>query len=651
MDREFLSLYNQELRYLHDHAEEFAKEFPGIAERLGGLTRDAQDPLITGLLEGAAFLAARVQLKLKHEFHEFTSNYLEQLAPEYLAPTPSALLAQFRPSYGDAALNEGQIIERGALIDAAYVERQRKIACRYQLRAPITLWPFELTDAQYLPSEAALHALGVSPNGRAPCGLALSLQMRTANLAKDEPKEPDQPDQWAKACAADSLSFHLVGAEADSVILYEQVFARLQGAFVRFLDKHGDPMAIALPPGSVSPIGLDPANSLIPEDPRIFRGFRYLREYFWFSRKFLGFTISGLQRALHYVETNTFDIVLAFGEANARLPQIIRKDMFALYAAPAVNLFEKSMDRVAVTPNRHEYHVVPDRSHPLDFEPYKITEVDAHFVGGKSKAPMRPLYSASGRAEDVDEGLFYTLRRLPRKRSSAEASRGRASSYAGTELFIALTEPGGEGIGSEISQISLKGLCSNRHLTEQLPVGEGGVDFTLITNTDLAIRCAAGPTVPRPPVVAYRESGDDVLHVGSVAWRLINIMSLNQLGLSDDDPKAGAKTLRDLLTLFADPSDAAARRRIAAIRSVTSRPIVRRIRSSGGFGAARGLEVTVTVEEAAFEGSGAYLLGTILNIFFAEYVSINRFTQTVLRSVERGEVERWAPVFGQRPSL
>ena len=39
---------------------------------------------IPGLLEGAAFLAARVQLKLKHEFPEFTGNLLEQLVPNYL---------------------------------------------------------------------------------------------------------------------------------------------------------------------------------------------------------------------------------------------------------------------------------------------------------------------------------------------------------------------------------------------------------------------------------------------------------------------------------------------------------------------------------------------------------------------------------------
>ena len=66
MNREFRELYNRELGVLEESAREFAEEFPGVAERLGGLTRDAMDPMIKGLLEGAAFLAARVQLKIKH---------------------------------------------------------------------------------------------------------------------------------------------------------------------------------------------------------------------------------------------------------------------------------------------------------------------------------------------------------------------------------------------------------------------------------------------------------------------------------------------------------------------------------------------------------------------------------------------------------
>src|SRR6201999_4888 len=139
MNREFLWFYNQELAILREQAAEFAEDYPGIAERLGGLVGATADPMITGLLEGAAFLAARVQLKLKHEFADFTTNLIDQLAPHYLAPTPSFLLAQVQPKFGDPALREGRAIARGAYFDAAYRELERNIACRFKLTAPITL--------------------------------------------------------------------------------------------------------------------------------------------------------------------------------------------------------------------------------------------------------------------------------------------------------------------------------------------------------------------------------------------------------------------------------------------------------------------------------------------------------------------------------
>src|ERR1700750_1933806 len=104
MNREFLDLYNTELQLLNEHARQFADEYPGIAERLGGILDDRIDPLIGGLLEGAAFLAARVQLKLKHEFPEFTSNLLDQLVPHYQAPTPSMVLVKVSPTFADKAL-------------------------------------------------------------------------------------------------------------------------------------------------------------------------------------------------------------------------------------------------------------------------------------------------------------------------------------------------------------------------------------------------------------------------------------------------------------------------------------------------------------------------------------------------------------------
>src|SRR5215203_4831045 len=161
MNPEFLELYNRELALLKEQGAEFAAQYPGVAERLGGIVGDRMDPMISGLLEGAAFLAARVQLKLKHEFPEFTNNLLEQLLPNFLAPTPSALLTKAVPPYGDPALREGQQIPRGSYLDATYVERDRRIACRYRLSSEIVLWPFEIAGAEYFGTPGPLQVLGV----------------------------------------------------------------------------------------------------------------------------------------------------------------------------------------------------------------------------------------------------------------------------------------------------------------------------------------------------------------------------------------------------------------------------------------------------------------------------------------------------------
>ena len=42
-----------------------------------------------------------------------------------------------------------------------------------------------------------------------------------------------------------------------------------------------------------------------------------------------------------------------------------------------------------------------------------------------------------------------------------------------------------------------------------------------------------------------------------------------------------------------------------------------------------------------------FLLGSVLERFFAKYVSINSFTETVLRSIQRGEIMRWPASLGQ----
>jgi type VI secretion system protein ImpG len=202
-----------------------------------------------------------------------------------------------------------------------------------------------------------------------------------------------------------------------------------------------------------------------------------------------------------------------------------------------------------------------------------------------------------------------------------------------------------------VNELSVRALCSNRHLTEQLPVGEGGADFRLLDDVSLDLVCVAGPTRPREPVVSQLRTKNETAHLGTVTWRLVNMLSMNHLGLVERGAGRNAAALREVLTMFADLADSATERKIRGIRNVDSRPVVRRIKERMGIGAGRGIEVTVTLDEKAFEGSGAFLLGAILDRFFSEYAALNHFTETVITTTERGEIMRWPARMGSRRSL
>jgi type VI secretion system protein ImpG len=652
MNREFLDLYNRELQLLHEQAREFAEEYPGIAERLGGLLTDRMDPMVSGLLEGTAFLAARVQLKLKHEFPEFTGNMLEQLVPNYLAPTPSAMLAKIIPPFADPALRDGQTIRRGAYLDATYRERDRQIACRFRLCSPVTLWPFDITGAEYYQTPGALHALGLHAGQDVLAGLRLTLTHRTAARMDDEISDADSakaPMTWFAGCRTSELPIYLVGNEADSIALYEQLFADCVGVYFRIMDEFGNPVIVPGEPDSLRQVGFDEDDALFPNDGRIFQGFDLLREMFMFPRKFLGFRLTGLASVLPKLKAKTIDVLLTFSEVNGRLPAAVQTGMFALYAAPAINLFEMTADRISIVTNQHEYHVVPDRSRYLDFEPNRILEVYAHYPGGHDKVPVRPLYSGSLEAETRSD-LFYTVRRVPRRRTAQEKRYGASSDYTGTDMFVSIGEPAGVDEPG-ITELSVRALCSNRHLTEHLPVGESGADFRLIDDISRDVICVYGPTPPREPIVSQHRSRSETASTGTITWRLINMLSLNHLGLVERGAGRDGAALREILSMFADLLDSATERKIRGIRSVDSRPISRRVRRDGSTAVARGIEITVTLDEKAFEGSGVFLLGAVLDRFFCEYAALNSFTQTVIRTVERGEIMRWPARIGVRGPL
>ena len=87
-----------------------------------------------------------------------------------------------------------------------------------------------------------------------------------------------------------------------------------------------------------------------------------------------------------------------------------------------------------------------------------------------------------------------------------------------------------------------------------------------------------------------------------------------------------------MLERYATTPDTASRRQIDGVRAVRVEPSCAAVPAAGPIAFGSGLEIELDVDELAFQGGSAFLLGCVLEKFFARHASINSFTETVLRS-------------------
>ncbi|CAB3751108.1 type VI secretion system baseplate subunit TssF [Paraburkholderia humisilvae] len=628
MDPRLLRYYNRELQHVREMGAEFAREYPKIAGRLGLEGFECADPYVERLLEGFAFLAGRVQLKLDAQYPVFTQHLLEMIYPHYLAPVPSMAVVQLSPDVAEDLPPAGHAVARHTVL-RSLIGFGERTPCEYRTAHEVTLWPLELSEARYYETPAALAAAGLVAPGARPARAGLRLKFRTLSSVP------------AKMLALDSLPVFLAGADELPKLLYEQLHANATGYTVRVpvaggacADEHRDASALLAR-------GFDESDALLPCGDRSFSGYRLLQEYFACPERFLFVEFTGLRSALARAQGNEFEIVVWLERSIARLHNAVDASHFRLFCTPAINLFERRSDRIHLQQGRTEYHVLGDRTRPMDFEVHGVSEVQGFGDRQEPEQTFLPFYDCTERTWHSAHGAFYTLRREPRLLSSRQKERGARSSYVGSETFIALVDANDAPYSTALRQLGMRLLCTNRDLPLHMPVGKSYTDFTLDTDAPVAaIRCVAGPTRPRAASAT-----------GETAWRLISHLQLNYLSLLDAGGEQGAAALREMLNLYCDEFDATARRQLEGIKHVAATPITRRVPVPGPITYGRGLEITLTCDDAAFEGTGAFLLGSVLRHFFARYVSLNSFTETVLRTLERNEVARWPATLGKRPIL
>ncbi|MEZ5749066.1 MAG: type VI secretion system baseplate subunit TssF [Caenibius sp.] len=550
MDPRLLRFYNEELAYLREGAREFGEEHDTVAGWLGLKTPADPDPYVERLLEGVAFLGARVQLKLADQYPEFTQHLLSAIQPHYLAPVPSICVAGFEPKESDPALIEGYDVPSGTPLVATATDHGNA-AVTFRTGHAVRLYPLKITEVEYLGSRTAVASFAAAANVRAEAGVRLRFEG-----AGGIPLEKLRIDE---------LPIYLDGSEAVPGELYRQTVGEAVAVMARpAKSASAPPQMLPLP----EQVGFADDEALLPAEERSFRGYRLLSEFFACPERFQFIRLKGLAEAFAQAQGGACDIVLLFNRASDVLSGAVSPANFRLFATPAINLFEKQLGRTQINPTDHEYHVVPDRTRPLDFEVFRIVEVRAHFRDEQESRPVAPLYALGALLYDWRDALFYVPRLAMRRLSTKEQRLKRRGDYIDGDL-ISLTSPDNPQRIADVKELAIKALVTNRELPAELTFR--GSQHSPPGGPVRAVSVLRSPSKPRPP-----------LGLTDGAWRVIGHLTPNYATLApdDDDPSM----LRDHLALYGRREDSGMRRQIDGITGVRSRPIIRRIpgRTDGG---------------------------------------------------------------------
>lgn len=599
MADDLLSYYNRELAYLRKQGGEFAEQHPKVAGRLRMSADVVEDPHVSRLLEGVAFLNARIRRKLDDEFPELTDGLLGHLYPHYLAPIPSMAVVQLRPS---PDLTETRVVPRGEALLSEPVMGER---CGFRTTQAVEVAPLEV-DAAALSGRPLVGPL--APKG---CVGVLRLTVRTTN--KDAKFDKSAPDR---------LRFFLKGPPSEALQLYELLLNNA-GA-VALAENRDDAAPLVLSADAIQPVGFSPDEAMIPHSPRSAPGYRLLSEYFAFPEKFLFFDVCGVAPKLRALKGRSLDIFIYVTRSALELELGAGKESFALGCTPVINLFEHRAEPISVTGHTTEYQIIPDSRRPAALEIYSVDKVTVSSPQGAVRE-VRPIYGLTHAGSVRKDTWFWHA-----------AQREGHFGETAKDTFISLVDLDTDPAQAADWVASVETTCSNRDLAGRLPFGGGHPHMRLAREAAGigAITCLTAPTTP------LRMS-----HRRENIWRLVSHLLLNHLSLVDG--AFGPEALREILHLYDMRGAPETRAMIDSLIGVEARRSTARAPNREMGVLCRGLDVTLQFDEQPTSGAGVFLLAAVLERFLAHYVSINTFSRLTAKVKGRAGVLRtWPPRAG-----
>jgi type VI secretion system protein ImpG len=580
----FSKHYQEELTFLRATGKAYAEANPSTA---GLLADRGGDPDVERLLEGFAFLAARIRERLDDGVPEVVQDLAELLLPHYLRPIPASTIVEMTPIPG--ALRARARVPAGAELASTPVEGT---SCRFRTTADLDLLPVSVQDV------VLDQSVGAHP--------VLRVQLQVA------------PQAVAAVFQPAGLRLLLHGELPSAGTLLLALARHLRAIRVRALPS-GRP--VELPVSALRFAGLEPDLPLLPWPRLAPQGYRTLQEYFTLPQKLLFIEVRDLQLAR---EAAADRVELAFQlERPPELPARLGRDSIRTNCVPAVNLFRTSADPVSIAALGEEHLLRAAEISPLHMEIHSIESVVAASEGPGERVQLES-FAGFRHGNLGSRARYYRLR------------RALSPVDGGLDTFISVAQPFDASSMLQPSVLSLELTATNRALPERVKLGEVSQP-TATSPTQARFRNIVPVSHPvRPPL------GSE-LH-----WRLIAHLAANRASIATAEGLRALLGLYNLQVLSDQQTGRANQLRVESIREVQAALSRRLIGGAPARGTRVALQVD---EGGFAGPGDAFLFGCAVDDLLAAQAGLSSFVELALRLEPSQREYAWPPRNGQKALL
>ncbi len=495
--------YKDQLQLLREGTKAFAKQYPALAPML---MRQGGDPDVERILEGTAYLCARIHERLDQNAPELVQSLLQTVFPQALLPLPSTTLIHFTPLDD---IRENLPVPAGSQLASNPVDG---VTCLYSTTRDLNMTPIRI-------SNVTTERIPGSP------WINVTLRLEATAPLLSLLKEP--------------LTLHMAGTYSVAVQRFYALLRQLDHMTVKT-----GPNVHTLPAKNIRHKMFPLEDARLGSSRRRNRSYIELLRYFYLPEQLLFLQVEGIEKLPIPPDETSLELTFCLQGVFEKIPAFTTES-FMLNVVPAINLFKSTAEPVVVNHTREEYLVLPQERLAQKIEILNVEKVTALLQGGKMEN-CKAYDAVSG---NDDKSTLYSLRFRP-------STTSELTDYLITPLYRNdKTLPDN---ALERKTLSIELLCCNLSFPEHLQVG----DICRPTDTSPVKTRFSNIVAPTPPLPRLQDE--------ALQWCFLSHLCTNLLSLATAPTLRAMLAQYIMPTAAAPELTTANTRRCEAIRNVTS---------------------------------------------------------------------------------